>query len=114
MTIKEELRLNWHHVMAVCVWHGKRNEGCPIDEKWKTFDGFYADNIQRYYRAKKKWANYKRITPLNADSRYRVRHINFIRKVKERGFTKKNTCFTSASDRMKFHTTYPASPTTFF
>jgi hypothetical protein len=91
---------------AVALQKGnKRYEGVYIEDKWITFDGFYSDNIGRYYRAKKKWNNYKRITPINETAKFKPSHINFIRKVKSLGYTKKNTCFTSASDRMKYHKT---------
>lgn len=106
MTAKQRLRGVWKHIAAVAIYKSSRRyEGIYITDKWLTFDGFYKDNIGRYYRAVKKWANYKRITSINPDAIYRPSHINFIRKEKSLGYTKKNTCFTSASDRMKFHIT---------
>lgn len=107
MTTREKLYIVWKSIAAVSIQSGnKRFEGVFICDKWKTFDGFYNDNIQRYYRARKKWENYKRITAINPNAKNKPSHINFIRKVKSLGYTKKNTCFTSASDRMKFH--YPS------
>lgn len=105
MTFREELHMKWKQVMAVCVYKSKRFEGCPVEETWKTFEGFYADNHLRYLRAKNKWKNYKRVTEANVNSKISLNKIQIVRKVKERGFTKKNTVFTSASDRMKYHVT---------
>ena len=106
MTARESLYIVWKSISAVALQRGnKRYEGVFIVDKWKTFDGFYNDNIGRYYRARKKWNNYKRITPINKTAKHNPSHINFIRKVKSLGYTKDNTCFTSASDRMKFHKT---------
>lgn len=106
MTAKERLRIVWDSVASVALRkRSKRYEGVFITDKWKTFDGFYKDNINRYYLAVRKWRDYKRITPINKNAKYKPSHINFIRKVKALGYTKKNTCFTSASDRMKFHKT---------
>jgi len=103
MTFREELYMKWKQVMTVCVYNSKKFEGCPIEETWRTFEGFYADNHLRYLRAKNKWKNYKRITEANANAKISLNKIQIVRKVKERGFTKKNTVFTSASDRMKYH-----------
>lgn len=106
MTARERLYIVWKHMSAVALQKGnKKYEGVFIEDKWKTFDGFYNDNIGRYYKAIKKWSNYKRITTINETPRHKPLHVNFIRKVKSLGYTKKNTCFTSASDRMKYHKT---------
>jgi len=106
MTTRESLYIVWKTVAAKAIQRGNLHfEDVPIEESWKTFEGFYEDNVSRYYRAKTKWKNYQRITPVNNTVKYKMTHIIFIRKVPGLGFTKKNTCFTSASDRMKFHKT---------
>jgi hypothetical protein len=109
MTIKEELYLNWKYISSVALQpNNKRFENVPCE--WDSFDDFYKANYQRYYLAKKKWKNYTKIIPEKYNKnqnkgKYKVRIINFIRKVKEQGFTKENTVFTSYSDRMKYHKT---------
>lgn len=106
MGIKDELKAIWKTVCSVSRNKAnKKYEGVPCE--WKDFDDFYKCNYQRYYKAKKKWENYKRIVskPELRKTDYEVRNICFIRKVKEKGYTKSNTVFTSLSDRMKFHKT---------
>lgn len=99
-TIREELKNTWGHISAVALNPlNKRYEGVPCE--WKDFDEFYRCNYQRYYKAKKKWAKYVNLTNENNSDRKCV----FTRKVKEKGFTKTNTVFTSLSDRMKYHRT---------
>lgn len=57
-----ELKRMYDYVRKVCCYTGcKKYEGVPIDDKWKTFDGFLKDNWFRYYRAKIKWKGYKRV-----------------------------------------------------
>lgn len=103
MTAKQKLHLVWRQIKSVAInKHSKRFEGVFITDKWLTFDGYYKDNIGRYYKAVNKWKNYKRITNEKSANPRQVL-IDFIRKEKSKGYTKKNTCFTSPSDRMKFH-----------
>jgi len=106
MTIKEELYLTWKTVLAVALRpNNKRYEGVPCD--WNTFDEFYKQNYQKYYKAKRKWKNYIKVTPEKyrgkKKANYEKRNVCLIRKIKEDGYTKKNTVFTSSSDRMKYH-----------
>ncbi len=104
MTAKEELKYTWQGIRAVSFnKSGCRYEGVFCE--WDSFEDFYKSNYQRYLRAKRKWKNYKKVTPIdiNNKGKYKLRNVIFIRKVKEKGFTKKNTVFTSLSDRMKYH-----------
>jgi len=108
MTIKEELHVTWETILAVALRpNNKKYEDVPCD--WNTFDEFYKQNYQRYYRAKRKWENYIKVTPkkyrYKKKGNYEVRNICLIRKIREYGYTKKNTVFTSLSDRMKYHKT---------
>lgn len=106
MGIKDELKVIWKTVCSVSRNKAnKKYEGVPCE--WKDFDDFYKCNYQRYYKAKKKWENYKRLNKDNyiRKTNYKIRNFVFIRKVKEKGYTKSNTVFTSLSDRMKFHKT---------
>jgi hypothetical protein len=106
MTAREKLLIVYKSICAASIQTGnKRYEGVYICDNWKTFDGFYKDNIQRYYKAVKKWKNYKRITNANNNKKCNLSNVWFVRKVKDLGYTKKNTCFTSPSDKMKFHKT---------
>lgn len=94
------------YVRKVTRQNGVKYEGVYLDPKWETFDDFIKDNWFRYYRALIKWKNYKRVVTRDQYSG-KLKHtkIRFVRKVKELGYTKENTVFTSPSDGMKYHRT---------
>ena len=102
MTTKEEMKLMWNYLSSVSRWKGhQKYEGVPCE--WSSFDEFYSANYQRYYRAKKKWKGYKNVCKYHKRKKsYPVRKVHFVRKEKEKGYTKENTVFTSPSDQMKF------------
>jgi hypothetical protein len=104
MTTRQELYIVWKHIAAVALHpNDKKFQNVPCE--WKTFDEFYSKNYQRYYKAKLKWKNYKKVTPVKynkAKGKYTTRCVHFVRKVSKEGFTKKNTVFTSASDERKY------------
>ena len=86
-----------------CQKGGQKYEGVPLDKKWRTFEGFVKDNWIRYYRAVIKWRNYKRVAPKKGlTGKLTTNYVKFKRKVKELGYTKENTVFTSHSDSMKY------------
>lgn len=99
-----ELKNIYQYVRKVCCQTGgQRYEGVPLDKNWQTFDDFVKDNWFRYYRAFIKWRNYKRVAPREGQSgALKTNYIRLKRKVKERGYTKDNTVFTSPSDMMKY------------
>lgn len=82
----------------------KKYKGLPIDEKWFTFEGFVRDNWVRYYRAIIKWRNYQKQAYKRVGDTEKLQNspIRFIAKVKEKGYTKENTVFTSPSDMTKY------------
>ncbi len=89
-------------MISIAIYKGYRSEDVPIQEDWIDFESFYRLNKGRYYRARKKWKDYKNVTVNGNNINTKV---NFIRKDKKIGFTKENTVFTSPSDRMKYHKT---------
>ena len=103
-TIEKELYSTWKYIKyTAIVKYSKSYEGVPCE--WETFEEFYNDNVVRYRKAKAKWAKYKCITHTERKQspNPKLRTAHFIRKVKSLGFTKENTCFTSPSDKMKYH-----------
>lgn len=77
--------------------------GLPLDKNWQTFDGFVKDNWFRYYRAKVKWKDYKKlIIRKGRSNKLKINHVWFARKVPKLGYTKENTVFTSPSDLKKY------------
>jgi hypothetical protein len=104
MTVREELQITWKHISSILQPNNKRFEDVPCE--WLSFDDFYKANYHKYYRAKRKWKNYKKVTIIKnykKKAKYKKRTVVFIRKIKELGFTKKNTVFSSPSDIMKYH-----------
>lgn len=104
--IQQELYSSWELCRKVCRGKGQRYEGVPLQKEWETFDGFYKDNYQRYFRARRKWKNYMRVAARPKDGmtgKLKHRPVRLVRKIKEKGFTKGNTCFSSPSDIMKYH-----------
>ncbi len=102
MTPKECLKLKWKHIISVCNPNHNRYEDVQLQEGWDDFMVFYKDMRGKYYRASKKWKNYKHFT---TDDGGKITHLQMIRKSKEMGFVKENLIITSPSDRMKFHKT---------
>ena len=102
-TAREELKLKHKHIKSVCNPNNIRYEGVSIKENWLSFDGFYKDNINRFYNAKRKWENYQLVTNSSPEGKYNLTKVHLIRKNKALGFSKENTVFTSPSDRMKYH-----------
>lgn len=104
---QKELYENWQLCRRKSyVCSGGMSEGVPIQEEWKTFEGFVKDNWIRYLRAKIKWLRYKRVAPRDSNvGKLKLRATRLTRKVKAYGFTKDNTVFTSPSDAMKYHAT---------
>ncbi len=103
MKPKEHLYLKWKFMISVAVWKGQRSEDVFIEPFWIEFDGFYKANRDRYYRAKRKWKNYKYFAHVYKEPGYRQDLVSFTRKVKSLGYTKENTVFTSLADRMKYY-----------
>lgn len=99
-----ELKNIYQYVRKVCCQTGgQRYEGVLLDNNWQSFDDFVKDNWFRYYRAIIKWRCYKRVAPRNGQvGALKNNYVRLKRKVKERGFTKDNTVFTSPSDMMKY------------
>ena len=102
--IVKKLSNKYEKVIKVCRHkNGQLYEGVPLDENWKTFEDFLKDNWIRYCRALIKWRNYKRVSPRKEyKGELKVNPIFFVRKIKELGYTKENTVFTSISDSMKY------------
>lgn len=99
-----ELKNIYQYVRKVCCQTGgQRYEGVPLDNNWQSFDDFVKDSWFRYYRAIIKWRGYKRVAPREGQKgALKNNYVRLKRKVKERGFTKDNTVFTSPSDMMKY------------
>lgn len=102
-----ELKRIYHYVRIVTSYLGsKKYEGVPLDENWQDFESFVKDNWFRYYRAKIKWRNYKKVVLRKGrPNKLKVNYICFKRKVKSLGYTKENTVFTSLSDATKYYET---------
>lgn len=102
---EKNLKNIYNHISGICLSiENKKYKGLPIDENWLTFEGFVKDNWIRYYRAIIKWKNYHRldIRPGLDSIELKNSNIRFICKVKEKGYTKENTVFTSISDMSKY------------
>lgn len=102
---QQELYSSWDYFRKCCIRKQcSKYEGVPYDNKWETFEGFVKENWFRYFRAKVKWKNYTRVAPRKGEYETPLihRNIRLKRKVKELGFTKDNTVFTSPSDQMKY------------
>lgn len=88
-------------MMFKCVYNSPRNDGSLMEEGWKDFDVFYKDNYRKYYRAKRKWKNYRRLTG-DVGAELKVNPVHLIRKIPDKGFFVKNLVFTSVADKMKY------------
>lgn len=104
INLLKQLRHNYRFIRVKCLCKdNNRYEGVPIDPKWLTFDDFVKDNWIRYYKAIIKWKNYKRLSPTKKHKgALKLPKIRLTRKVKELGFTKENTVYTSHSDAIKY------------
>lgn len=101
----QELYNCWGYARKVCG-NGILRENVPCDPNWATFDGFLKDNWFRYYRAKIKWKNYKRVATTDKYSGpLKNKILVFKRYKKELGFTKENTFFSNPSDVSKYRST---------
>jgi hypothetical protein len=108
--IRKQLYNAYKHIRAVCLNKGKRYEGVPLQKEWATFEGFYTDNLLRFKKAQYKWKNYKKVSIYylrelkinNRKRKYVLSNICLARKVKQLGYTKNNTVFTSLSDKEKY------------
>jgi len=100
----KQLKSNYRYINKCCICkNNKRYENVPKDPKWTTFDAFVKDNWIRYYKAIIKWKNYERLIITNKyKGPLKLPKIKLVRKVKELGFTKDNTVYTSHSDAAKY------------
>jgi hypothetical protein len=80
-------------------------EGVYITPRWKDFETFYNENEKRYDNAVKKHKNYKRLDIRDGETPLIMPIISFERKVKGKGYTRRNTFFSNPSDRMKYRST---------
>jgi len=105
--VRLELHGPWEYMKKKCLQTGNRlYEGLPMQEGWEDFEVFVKDNWRKYYRAKLKWKNYKRVAPRKGlTGKIKTKKVRLTRKVKEDGYTIENTVFTSLSDMMKYHRT---------
>lgn len=102
---EKNLKNIYNHISGICLSiENKKYKGLPIDENWLTFDGFVKDNWVRYYRAIIKWRNYQKQAFKRPGDTEKLQNspIRFIAKVKDNGYTKENTVFTSPSDMTKY------------
>lgn len=98
----EQHHIRIHRLFINITYLAKKNN-IPI--KWKTFEHFLKDNWIRYYRAFIKWRAYKRVVPgrvKDLSAPLKIIPVYFTIKIKERGYTKENTVFTSPSDSKKY------------
>jgi len=98
--IDRKLRKIFNHCKS-----NSRKQNIFVCDNWKSTEDFINDNKRRYKLALKKWANYNKVNkPRNGQNiEFKNSKIRFIIKNKGKGYTKKNTVFTSPSDCMKYH-----------